>query len=57
MSEETVQFTEMVRNEYALIQYGEMERQEILLNIREAELNGEITPEQAEELRGQYENR
>jgi len=55
MSKETVQFVEMVRNEYALLQYGEYERQQILLNIAEAELDGEITPEQAAELRAQYE--
>ena len=49
MSKESVQFTELVR-----LQYGELERQEIVNNIADAELDGEITKEQAEELRKQY---
>lgn len=54
MSEATVQFTEMVRIAHTTLQIGELERQEILLNIAEAELNGEITKEQADDLRRQY---
>ena len=54
MSKEVQQFTELIRNEYALIIYGEVERQIILLNIAEAEMNGEITKEIADELRAQY---
>ena len=54
MSKESNQFLELVRQEYALIQYGKIEREQILLNIRAAELNGEITKEQADELREQY---
>lgn len=57
MSLASVQFIEMVREHYAVLQYGELERQEILLNIAEAELNGEITPEQAQELREHYKER
>jgi hypothetical protein len=54
MSQASMQFTEMVREHYALLQIGELERQEILLNIAEAELDKEITPEQAKELREYY---
>ena len=54
MSIEVVQFVEMVRLEYALLQFGELERQEILLNIAEAELDGEISNGQAQELREWY---
>ena len=54
MSREVIQFVELVREEYALIQFGELERQEILLNIAEDELNGEISKEQANELRDFY---
>ena len=43
MSKETVQFAEMIRQEYALIEYGKLELQEILLNIADAELKGDIT--------------
>lgn len=48
------QFIEIARQHYCAIQIGELERQEILLNIAEAELNKEITPEQAKELREYY---
>lgn len=54
MSIETQQFLEIVRIEYALLQFGELERQEILLNIAESELDGEITRIQAQELRRFY---
>ena len=54
MSAAVQQFVEIVRQEYALIEFGKLEQQEIMLNIADAELNGEITQEQAEELRRLY---
>jgi len=48
------QFGEIVREHYYTIQIGEQERQEILLNIADAELDHKITPEQAKELRNYY---
>ena len=51
------QFTEMVREHYYTTRIGELERQEILLNIADAELDHEITHEQAQELREYYQNR
>ena len=51
MSKEVQQFIEMIREELYLIEYGKLERQEILLNIAEGVLDGKITPEEAEELR------
>jgi len=54
MSRESVQFTEMVREHFTLLQIGELERQEILLNVAAAELDGEITKEQTDELREYY---
>jgi len=53
-SEETRQFTEMVRQSYYDLALAKAEREEILLNIRQAELDGKITKEQADELRKQY---
>lgn len=50
MSRESVQFIEMVREAYC----GLLEIAVILLNIAEAELNGEISKEQADELRTYY---
>jgi len=54
MSKESVQFVEMVRRYYVILQLTELERQEILLNIAESELNGGISKEQANELRVYY---
>ena len=54
MSIAVQQFIEMVREEYYLIQFGQLEKQEILLNIAESQLDGEITQEQAQELREYY---
>lgn len=51
MSEEVSQFIELIN--WAI---GRLELELILLNIREAELDGEITKEQADELRALYLN-
>lgn len=51
MSKEVQQFYQMIAEEYALIEFGKLEKAEIMLNIAEAEMNGEITHEQAQELR------
>ena len=48
------QFIQMVSEEYALIEFGKLEKEQILLNIAEDELNGGITKEQADELRAFY---
>ena len=48
------QFVEIARQHYYSIQIGELERQEILLNIAQAELDNKITQEQAKELRKYY---
>jgi len=50
MSKETVQFTEIIREEY----YCLLEVDMIFLNIRQSELDGEISKEQANELREYY---
>jgi len=55
MSKEVQQFLAMVKQEYNLIEYGKLEKAEILLNIAEAERKGEITHAQAQELRDFYE--
>ena len=39
------QFIQMVSEEYALIEFGKLEKEQILLNIAEDELNGGITKE------------
>lgn len=54
MSLETVQFIEMVRKEFTLMQISELERHEILLNLAQSVLDGVTTTETAAELREQY---
>lgn len=51
MSTETVQFTEMVREHYFLLELEHTERELALVNILNAEMQGRITPEQAEQAR------
>lgn len=54
MSRESVQFVEMVGERYYDLLMTNLERTEILLNIDKAEQDGEISREQADELREQY---
>ena len=51
MSNATVQFTEMVREHYFLIELERTEREQALVHIAQAELAGNITREQADEAR------
>jgi len=51
MTTATLQFLDLIRNEYRRLELARLERERVLLRITAAELSGEITKQEAKQAR------